>query len=114
MPYRELTEPPMSILERAILVFLSRGVQGDNPFLAREREAQIEKLCDLRIVGHSPAGEDALYHERCFFRDGFRAYHRGIALPDAGEEHLTRVGRRNLSAFQKGWCAAERGDSGVR
>lgn len=108
MPYRELTEWPMSLRERSVLAWLVRGLQGEHPNLCADSRRVVEKIYDVRISTHERRASAESYHEAVFFRDGVKAYGLGWKLPDPEAEHLTRVGRRNLSAFQKGWCAAER------
>lgn len=107
MPYRELTELPMSDMERRRLARYRDLLQEDH-FLATDVRWLFESTSDVRISAHERRVDREAYHERIFFRDGWKAHGLGWKLPDPGEEHLSRVGRRNLSAFQKGWCAAER------
>lgn len=104
MPYRELSELPLTLLERTLLRWLHRGLQGEHPYLTDERRTEVERMIDVRI-GTSDPGLTRV-HEKRFWRLGFQAQRAGRPIPDA--EALPRVGRRNLSAWQKGWCLAER------
>lgn len=106
MAFRELTEPPLSADDRAALARYGDVLSTEDPLRQESfrRLTDVEGILDVRISSCEPGLTRV--HEETFWRLGFQAQRGGHPIPDAGA--LPRVGRRNLSAWQKGWCLAER------